>query len=111
MIAHDTLVDTLTGLMKAQWLSVPRLPLTMLEQRVLEIERMGLLDVEDEDGMPSSARQFATASLRREPPPFFITLDDELLRVRDVLEARYGLRILSFPEAILLLRETDGPLN
>ncbi len=111
MIPHGTLLETLTGMMKAQWLSVPRIPYTLLEQRVLEIERMGLLDVEDEDGMPSSARQFATASLLRMPPPFFLTMDHELLRVREVLETRYSLRILSFPEAILLMRETNGPLN
>ena len=69
------------------------------------------LDVEDADGLPSSARQFAMASLRVTPPPFFITMDEELLTFRPVLEARYGLRILSFPEAVLLLRETDGPPN
>lgn len=111
MIPQGTLVETLTGLMKAQWVDVPQLPPSLLEQRVLEIERIGLLDVEDADGMPSSARQFAMASLRGVPPPFFITMDDELLTFRDILEARYGLRIFSFPEAILLMRETDGPLN
>ncbi|OPZ87429.1 MAG: hypothetical protein BWY76_00468 [bacterium ADurb.Bin429] len=111
MMRQGTLVETLTDLMKAQWVEGARMPATLLEQRILEIERLGLLDVEDADGLPSSARQFAMASLRVTPPPFFITMDEELLTFRPVLEARYGLRILSFPEAVLLLRETDGPPN
>ncbi len=111
MMPRGTLVETLTGLMQAQWLGASQMPATLLEQRVLEIERLGLHDIEDVDGMPSSARQFAMASLRAVPPPFFITLDDELLHFREMLEARYRLRILTFPEALLLLRETDGPPN
>ncbi|HOF89026.1 MAG TPA: hypothetical protein PLZ36_13130 [Armatimonadota bacterium] len=111
MMRQDTLVETLTDLMKAQWAAGARTPATLLEQRVLEIERLGLLDVADADGLPSSARQFAMASLRATPPPFFITMDEALLAYRPVLEARYGLRIFSVPEAALLLRETDGPPN
>ncbi|HEY3376077.1 MAG TPA: hypothetical protein VGL77_01165 [Armatimonadota bacterium] len=93
------------------WIGQPLPPAGLLEERVLELERMGLLDVEDLPGVPSSIRQFATASLLHKKPPYFVTLDDDLLEFRDTLEARYGLMIFSIPEALMLLREIDGPPN
>ncbi|MHB9025701.1 MAG: hypothetical protein ACYC7E_16285 [Armatimonadota bacterium] len=92
-----------------QDLSLP--PPTLLEQRVFELELLGLADVEEELGMPSSVRRFAAVSLQSAKPSFYITTDRELLRLRDVLEYRYGMSILSISEALLLLHETDGPPN
>lgn len=95
----------------SQWIGQnPPLP-GLLEQRVLELEGLGMLDAEDMPGVPSSIRQFAIASLQHTKPPYFITYDPELLTHRDALETRYGLAILSVHEAMLLLRATDGPTN
>ncbi|MHB9132191.1 MAG: hypothetical protein ACYDBB_14040 [Armatimonadota bacterium] len=82
----------------------------LLEERVLELEQLGMEDVDTGVEM-SAPRQYAFASLMHQKPPYFITSDDELLERRDVLEARYGLAIFSPFEAMLLLREDDGPPN
>lgn len=89
----------------------PAQPPWLLEGRVLELERMGLSDEEPFPGMASSARRFALASLLHHKPPYFVTHDDAILVLRDVLECRYGLKILSIPEAIMLLHEANGPPN
>lgn len=94
-----------------QWMDQPAPPAGLLEERVLELEHLGLLDEEDQPGIPSSIRQFATASLLHRKPPYFVTLDDDLLERRDLLESRYGMIIYSIPEAIMLLHDNDGPLN
>jgi hypothetical protein len=83
----------------------------MLELRVMELEHMGFVDAESLPGEPSSMRQFALATLMDDEMRIFITLDDELLGRRDDLEHRYGMNILSVFEALLLLREDDGPPN
>ena len=83
----------------------------LLEQRVLELERMGMPDEEEMPGIPSSARQYATASLQHRKPAYFVTYDNILLEHRDALESRYGLEILSVYEAALLLQQNDGPPN
>jgi len=83
----------------------------LLEQRVLEIERMGLEDEEEAPGVPSSARQYAIASLQHRKPEYFVTYDAVLLAHRETLEMRYGLTILSLYEAALLLQQNDSPLN
>ena len=81
----------------------------LLEQRVLELESLGMIDVEEMPGMPSSVRQYAIASLQHTKPAYFITYDDALLAHRDEVEPRYGLAILSVYEAMLLLRDNDPP--
>lgn len=83
----------------------------LLEQRVLELEGMGMDDTEEMPGVPSSARQFAIASLQHTKPAYFVTYDPALLSHRDELEIRYGLPILSVYEAALLLKDFDGPPN
>jgi len=91
------------------WMGQPAPPAGLLEERVLELEELGLLDEEDLPGLPSSVRQFAMASLLHRKPPFFVTVDDQLLACRDILESRYGMMIFSISEAIMLMRESDGP--
>lgn len=83
----------------------------LLEERILELESLGLVDEIDFTNEPSSIRQFAIASLLHCKPPYFVTLDPQLLEFRELLETRYGLSIFSVQEAILLLRETDEPPN
>lgn len=94
-----------------QWMGQMVPPAVLLEQRVLELEGMGLEDIEEIPGVPSSARQFAIASLQHTKPDFFITTDDTLLFARDILEARYGVVILSIQEAMLLLQEGNVPFD
>lgn len=94
-----------------QWMGQPAPPAGLLEERVLELEDLGLLDEEDLPGVPSSVRLFAAASLLHKKPPYFVTVDDQILSRRDILEPRYGMIIISIPEAVMLLRETDGPPN
>lgn len=101
----------LDRLMIDQWLGQPEPPSTLLEERVLELEQLGMSDMEEMPGIPSSARQFALATLRHHKPLFFITFDDNMLINSDALEARYGVKILSVSEAILLLRDSSGPPN
>ena len=84
-------------------------PAGYLEQRVLELECMGLEDFEEMPGVPSSLRQFAIATLQHNKPAYFITGDEELLFMRDELEGRYGLMVLSIQEAMLLLRDLHEP--
>ena len=83
----------------------------LLEQRVLELESLGMSDLEETPGIPSNVRQFAIASLQHTKPAYFITYDDVLLAHRDQLESRYGLAILSVYEAMLLLRDNESPPN
>ncbi|HEX2951277.1 MAG TPA: hypothetical protein VHV83_17170 [Armatimonadota bacterium] len=94
-----------------QWLQQPAPPATLLEARVLELEHMGFADDEEEPGIPSSIRRFAIASLLHRKPPYFITTSDDLLACRDTLEAKYGMMIFSPQEALMLLRDSDGPAN
>jgi hypothetical protein len=112
MVRHDKEhgID-FTDLLQSQWRGLPAPHAGLLEQRVLELEHLGMVDIEEIPGIPSSMRQYAIASLQRSKPPFFVTHDDELLFHREILEGRYGLKILSIQEAILLLRETNGPPN
>jgi len=86
-------------------------PAGLLEQRVLELEFLGLEDFEEMPGVPSSVRQFAMASLQHIKPAYFITGDEELLIIRDQLETRFGLMVLSIQEAMLLLRDLHEPPN
>jgi hypothetical protein len=86
-------------------------PAVLLEQRVLELEGIGLSDAEEEPGIPSSLRQYAIASLQHSKPEYFVTFDGDLLAARDVLEPRYGLVILSVQEAVLLLQPGGGPVD
>jgi len=83
----------------------------LLEQRVLELESLGMSDDEEMPGVPSTVRQYAIASLQHTKPAYFITYDDLLLAHRETLETRYGLAILSVYEAMLLLRDNDMPPN
>ena len=83
----------------------------LLEERILELESLGLVDDVEITDEPSSIRQYAMASLLNSKPPYFVTLDPQLIEFRDLLETRYGLMIFSVPEAIMLLRETDEPPN
>jgi hypothetical protein len=99
------------GLLRDQWMGRPLPPAPLLEQRILEMEGMGLEDDEPMPGVPSTMRQFAIASLQGERANFFVTFDDDLLDRRDILEGRYGMKILSVQEAAMLLQETDGPPN
>ncbi len=102
----------LTRLIQHIWVGQPMPPAVLLEQRVMEIELLGLIDEADDPGIPSTIRQFATASLLHWKPPYFVTFDDEFLFFREDLEYRYGLKILSVPEAVLLLRDAaNGPPN
>ena len=101
----------LDDLIQHQWTPQFAMPEGLLEQRVLELERLGLVDIDDLPGMPSPVRQFAIASLQSQKPPYFITIDDDLLDCRDILEVRYGMHILSIPEALMLLKDQDGPPN
>ena len=98
-------------LQQGEWMGQPAPPAGLLEERVLEMERLGLLDEEEMPGIPSSVRLFALASLLHHKPPYFVTLNDQLLEYRDQLESRYGMRIFSLQEAMMLLRESDGPPN
>jgi hypothetical protein len=97
--------------MHRQWVRQPSPPVGLLEERVLELESLGLLDEEDVPGAMSGVRQFAITTLQHHKPPYFVTFDNQLLEFRDVLEARYGLPIFSIREAIMLLRDIDGPPN
>jgi hypothetical protein len=83
----------------------------LLEQRVMELESLGMSDLEEMPGVPSTVRQYAIASLQHTKPAYFITYDDMLLTHREELETRYGLAILSVYEAMLLLRDNDAPPN
>lgn len=94
-----------------QWMGQPAPPAAILEERVLELEQLGLSDDDDFSGEPSSVRLFATVSLLHKKPPYFVTFDEDLLLRREILEVRYGMEILSIPEAIMLLRDLDGPPN
>lgn len=95
----------------SQCMSYPAPPSVLLEQRILELERLGLQDMEHESGIPSSVRQFAITSLRHCKPEYFITYDEEILDRRESLEGQYGMSIFSIQEALLLMREEDGPVN
>jgi len=94
-----------------QWVGQPNPPATLLEERVLELEYIGVADEEELPGIPSCARQFAISSLQHHKPLYFVTFDDQMILLRDVIESRYGVKILSVSEAILLLRDTHGPTN
>ena len=104
MLYDSESVERVTQMVQSQWRHEPQPPPTLLEQRVLEMEHLGLQDEEEEHGIPSSIRQFAIVSLRHHKPSYFITLDDQILSNRDTLEYRYGMSILSVYEAIMLLR-------
>ena len=97
--------------MQGQWRGRPSPPPVFVEQRILELEKIGLTDVEDMPGVPSMTRQYAIASFWRKNLPYFITFDDELLGRREILEDRYGLAILSISEAMMLLRDINGPVD
>ncbi len=99
------------AMLLSQWMVNHLPPAGLLEARVMELERMGMLDEEELPGVPSSARQFAIASLSHDKPYFFITVDDQMLLHREHLEDLYHINILSISEAILLLRDSDGPIN
>ena len=101
----------LESILMSQWVGHSIPPAGLLEQRVLELESMGLLDIEEMDGIPSSLRQYAIASLQHTKPDYFVTGDDELINRREALESRFGLMILSMYEAMLLLREGNDPPN
>lgn len=87
------------------------LPPVLVEQRILELEALGLADDATSPEMPSTARQYAMASFQRATLSCFITMDEALIMMRDLLELRYGLKILSVPEAIMLLSDTHGPVD
>lgn len=95
----------------SRWLAQPPPPAVLLEQRIIELEDLGLVDVEETPGQPSAVRQFAIMSLLRERPPFFVTMDRLMLQFRAVLEYRYRMPILSILEAYLLLRDADRPAH
>ena len=86
-------------------------PAGLIESRVMELERMGLEDIDEAPGELNSVRQLAIASLLGEKSSFFITADDEILDRREALENRFGLTILSVQEAFMLLRESSDPPN
>jgi hypothetical protein len=94
-----------------EWRGQSAPPAGLLEERVLEMETLGLLDEEETPGEPSSVRMFAMASLLHHKPPYFVTLNAKLLENREMLESRYGLLIFSLSEALMLLHDGDGPLN
>ncbi len=110
MLTNGKRVD-LEHILLDQWAGQSTPHAGLVEQRVLELEHMGMLDAEEMPGVPSSLRQYAIATLQHFKPEFFITYDDELLSHRDALELRYGLVILSVHEAMLLLRESNDPPN
>lgn len=89
----------------------PSPPAGMLEERVMELESLGFADNADSPSEVSSLRQFVIASLMHTKPEYFVTTNHELLARREFLETRYGVTILSLPEALLLLRDWDGPPN
>jgi hypothetical protein len=96
-------------MMMHQWTGQALPHAGLLEQRVLELESLGMSDAEEMPGVPSTVRQYAIASLQHTKPAYFITYDDLLLAHREELETRYGLAILSVYEAMLLLRDNDTP--
>jgi len=98
-------------ILMSQWAGQTSLHPGLLEQRVLELESLGMSDAEEMPGVPSTVRQYAIASLQHTKPSYFITYDDVLLSHREYLETRYGLAILSVYEAMLLLRDNDAPPN
>ena len=104
MLYDNESIQRVTQLVQSQWHHEPQPPPTLLEQRVLEMEGLGLLDEEEAPGVPSSIRQYAMVSLRHHKPSYFITVDDQILSYRDMLEFRYGMPILSVFEAVILLR-------
>ena len=95
----------------SQWMGRSFPPEGLLEQRVLELESMGLVDTQEFGEMPSNLRQYAIASLQHTKPAYFVTGDDEMLMRREALESRFSLMILSVYEAMLLLREGNEPPN
>jgi len=97
--------------MMNQWMENMVPPAVLLEQRVLEMESMGLIDSNDPESIPGNMRQYAIASLQHSKPEYFVTCDDEMLLRREALESRFGVVILSVYEAMLLLKDTDGPPN
>ena len=110
MIGNSKTIDV-EAMLVSQWAGQPTPHPGLLEQRVLEMESLGMLDLEEMPGVPSSVRQFAIASLQHTKPAYFITYDDVFLAHRDDLESRYGLAILSVHEAMLLLRDPNEPPN
>jgi len=99
MMYSDELPERNMMLM-GEWMGQPAPPLGLLEERVLEMESLGLLDEADEPGGLSGVRMFAIASLLHRKPPYFVTMDDRLLEFRDILESRYGMSIFSLSEAL-----------
>lgn len=92
-----------------KWLDQPPPPAGLLEERVLELERLGFVDDEPTTGLPSGVRQFAMVSLLHRKPPYFVTVDEQLLDSRESLENRFGMTIISIPEAMMLLKKFDEP--
>jgi hypothetical protein len=112
MLSAKATIQSLVHLMQAQWSDLPAYPATVVEERVHELETMGLVDDAAFDAVPGTVRQYAIASLRCSAPlPFFIATDEALLERREALEARFGVRIVTVPEAMLLLHEINGPPN
>lgn len=105
MTGHISYQD-IAQVMQVQWRVQPPVPSFLVEQRVLELEVLGLPDTETTPGVPSTVRQYAVASCWQTYVPYFITADPEFLTMRECLEERYGLTILSVPEAIMLFRDT-----
>ena len=111
-----TLMDTYQMLDIAQTMDTQarchvRLPPVLVEQRILELEALGLADEATSPEFPSTARQYAMASFQRATLSCFITMDEAFIMMRDLLEFRYGLKILSVPEAIMLLSDSHGPVD
>lgn len=104
-------VADIETMMMNQWMGQALPHAGLLEQRILELESMGLVDSEEDEGGPSNLRQYAIASLQHSKPHYFVTFDDEILLRREALEVRFGLTILSVFEAMLLFKEIDGPPN
>ena len=111
MMTNHAKSDDVEAILVSQFAGQVNPPAGLLEQRVLELERMGMDDKEEMPGVPSSARQYATASLQHRKPAYFVTYDNSLLKHRAALESRYGLTIFSVYEAALLLQPDDAPPN
>ena len=110
-MTHEGKLFELDTVFVNQWLDQPAPPAGLLEERVLELEALGFIDDEETTGLPSGVRQFAMVSLLHRKPPYFVTIDEQLLNSRECLEERFGLIIISIPEAMMLLKKFDGPPN
>lgn len=108
-MTHEGKLFELDAVFVNKWLDQPPPPAGLLEERILELERLGFIDDEPNTGIPSGVRQFALVSLLHRKPPYFVTADDQLLNSRDSLEIRFGMIIISIPEAMMLLKKFDEP--